>query len=206
MRHGNTGKQLSRNTSHRKALRRNMAASLFQHGKIRTTEPKAKELRRFVEKLITRARLGTLTARRAVIAELGHDRALFDNDGDEMDRTLVQTLMDDIAPRYADRPGGYTRIIHLADYRIGDAGREVILQLVPADSPAREDAKGTSRRRRRATKLRAAAGAATRAAAAAEGAKGEERAQAQAAAEAEAPVADQAAEGQPPAEPQEKKD
>jgi large subunit ribosomal protein L17 len=169
MRHGNTGKQLSRNTSHRKALRRNMAASLFQHGKIRTTEPKAKELRRFVEKLITRARLGTLTARRAVIAELGHDRALFDNDGDEMERSLVQTLMDDIAPRYVDRPGGYTRIIHLSDYRIGDAGREVIIELVPAGTPGREKPKGVSRRGRRATKLRAAVAAGSRAAAAAEG-------------------------------------
>lgn len=199
MRHGNTGKQLSRNTSHRKALRRNMAASLFQHGKIRTTAPKAKELRRFVEKLITRARLGTLTARRAVIAELGHDRAMFDNDGDEMDRTLVQTLMDEIAPRYADRPGGYTRIIRTSDRRIGDAGQVVILQLVPADSPAREDPKGTSRRKRRSAKLRAAVAAATRGVAAAGAAKAEAQAQ------AEAP-AEQAGEAEAPADQQEKKD
>lgn len=107
-----------------------MAASLLQHETIRTTEPKAKELRRFVEKLITTARKGTLHARRLIIAELGHDRAMFNVEEEMEDKTVVQKLFDEIAPRYADRPGGYTRIIRISDHRIGDNGTQVILQLV----------------------------------------------------------------------------
>lgn len=107
-----------------------MAASLLQHETIRTTEPKAKELRRFVEKLITTARKGTLHARRLIIAELGHDRAMFNVEEEMEDKTVVQKLFDEIAPRYADRPGGYTRIIRISDHRIGDNGSQVILQLV----------------------------------------------------------------------------
>jgi len=129
MRHSNAGRQLSRNSAHRKALRRNMAASLVQHGAIRTTGPKAKELRRFAERLITIAREGTLHARRRVISLL-RDRAMTDNDGEFLDKTVVQKLFDEIAPKYVDRPGGYTRIIRLAERRIGDAGEQVLLQLV----------------------------------------------------------------------------
>jgi large subunit ribosomal protein L17 len=134
MRHRVFGKQLSRNTAHRRSLRRNMAASLFQHGTIRTTVVKAKELRSFVEKLITLARRGTLDARRRVIAIL-RDRDIHTWDATEKDyvledKTVVQKLFDEIAPRYATRPGGYTRIIHLADRRIGDGGEQVLLQLV----------------------------------------------------------------------------
>lgn len=129
MRHRIFGKQLSRSTSHRKALRRNMAMSLFQHGAIKTTEPKAKELRPFVEKLITMARKNTLHARRLVLAELG-DRDMTDDSGDFLDKSVVQKLFDEVAPKYVDRPGGYTRIIHLNERRIGDGGKQVILQLV----------------------------------------------------------------------------
>jgi large subunit ribosomal protein L17 len=131
MRHRNAGKQLSRNTSHRKALRRNMAASLFEHGAVRTTEVKAKELRPFVEHLITVARRGTLEARRQVIAEM-QDRFMADkeHEGELLEKTVVQKLFDEIAPRYVDRPGGYTRIIRLSERRIGDAGNQVLLQLV----------------------------------------------------------------------------
>ncbi len=129
MRHRLAGKELSRTSSHRKAMRRNMAISLFQHGAIRTTEVKAKELRAFVEKLITTARQGTLHARRQVISVLGN-QPLYDGEGDSLDQTIIQKLFDEIAPRYIDRPGGYTRIIRLAERRIGDAGRQVILQLV----------------------------------------------------------------------------
>lgn len=143
MRHRISGRQLSRNTAHRKALRRNMAASLFEHGTIRTTVAKAKEVKPFVEKLITLARKGTLDARRRVIAIL-QDRDIVDAKGDLADKTIVQKLMDEVAPRYATRPGGYTRIIRLSDRRIGDAGETVLLQLVetssdqmyPDDSPA----------------------------------------------------------------------
>ncbi len=155
MRHRVQGKQLSRTTSHRKALRRNMAAALFQHGAIRTTEAKAKELRRFVEKLITIARQGTLHARRRLIAELG-ERDLFDDEGDLLEGTLIQTLMDEIGPRYTGRDGGYTRIIRLAEHRIGDAGTQVLLQLVEegagTESTGAAGSGGSSRRKQRAAK------------------------------------------------------
>jgi len=154
-----SGKRLGRTTSHRKAMRRNQAAALFEHGAIRTTEAKAKELRRFVEKLITVAKEGTLHARRRVIAELGRDRLMFDEQKEALDQTVVQKLFDEIAVRYEDRPGGYTRIIRLAERRIGDAGRQVILQLVE-ETPAsgtRDESQGESRRKRRAAKRHEAA-------------------------------------------------
>ncbi len=155
MRHRNSRKQLSRSTSHRKALRQNQARALFQHGAIRTTEVKAKQLRGFVEKLITTAKKGTLHARRLVVKELG-DRLMFDDEGEPMEQTVVQKLFDEVAPRYADRPGGYTRIIRISDTRIGDAGRQVILQLVEEEA-AEGDAGGTSRRKARAAKRHEAA-------------------------------------------------
>jgi large subunit ribosomal protein L17 len=134
-----------------------MAASLIQHGAIRTTTVKAKELRRFVERIITVAKKGTLHARRRVIAELG-DRAITDEQGDPMDRTVVQKLFDEVAPRYADRPGGYTRIIRLDERRIGDSGSQVILQLVEEGSGRSSGAGGgSSRRQRRAARRHEAA-------------------------------------------------
>ena len=158
MRHRMSGKRLGRTTSHRKAMRRNMAVSLFEHGAIRTTGQKAKELRRFVERLITLAKKGTLHARRRAIAELGHDRAIVDDEGEVQDKTVVQKLFDEIAPRFEDRPGGYTRIIQLSERRIGDAGEQVILQLVEeATSRPAETAEGQSRRKRRAAKRHEAA-------------------------------------------------
>lgn len=141
MRHRFAGKHLGRTSSHRKAMRRNMAVSLFQHGAIRTTAEKAKDLRRFAEKLITTARKGTLHARRQVISSLGCDRPLFDEEGVETGSTVVQKLFDEIAPRYAERPGGYTRIIRLAERRIGDAGSQVVLQLVEEGSGAKAGSK-----------------------------------------------------------------
>jgi large subunit ribosomal protein L17 len=153
MRHRVSGKQLSRNTAHRKALRRNMAASLFEHEAIRTTQAKARELRPFVERLITIARRNTLHARRQVIA-LMQDRAMVDEEGDLKDQSVVQKLFGEIAPRYAERPGGYTRIIRLAERRIGDGGRQVLMQLVEAAKPRTRQA-GTSRRRRRGRKTAA---------------------------------------------------
>jgi large subunit ribosomal protein L17 len=131
-----------------------MAASLFQHGAIRTTVAKAKELRRFVEKLITHAKKGTLHSRRLVISALGQDHAMYGVDEERLDKTVVQKLFDEIAPTYADRPGGYTRIVRLAERRIGDAGKQVIIQLVEEgkSAPVSSASKGASRRRRRATK------------------------------------------------------
>ena len=135
-----------------------MAASLIQHGAIRTTEAKAKELRRFVEKLITTARQGTLHARRQVIRILG-DRRIANDEGEIEDQTIVQKLFDEVAPRYVDRPGGYTRIIRLSDRRIGDAGKQVLLQLIE-EAPAKAGDVPTvaSRRKKRAQKRHAAAG------------------------------------------------
>jgi large subunit ribosomal protein L17 len=128
MRHLMRGRQLSRDTEHRKALRRNLAQSLFEHGKVRTTLPKAQEVRGFAEKLITIARQNTLTARRRVIALL-QDRRLTDKDQEFTGQTVIQKLFDEIAPAFGDRAGGYTRIIKLSDYRIGDGGDIVLLQL-----------------------------------------------------------------------------
>jgi large subunit ribosomal protein L17 len=133
------GRQLSRDTEHRKAMRRNLVQSLFEHGKVRTTLPKAKECRAFAEKLITLARAGTLKSRRRVVALLG-DRRLVDEEQEFITnekgrpRTLVQRLFEDVAPRFADRQGGYTRIIKLSDYRIGDGGSLVLLQLLTEES------------------------------------------------------------------------
>ena len=141
------GRQLSRDSEHRKAMRRNLVQSLFEHGKVRTTLPKALECRPFAEKLITLARGGTLNDRRRVIALL-NDRRLTDEDQEFIkndrgqDKTVVQKLFDDIAPKFADRQGGYTRIIKLSDYRIGDGGSLVLLQLLTEESAPT----GTARR------------------------------------------------------------
>lgn len=129
------GRQLSRDSEHRKALRRNLVQSLFEHGAIRTTGPKAKEVKALAEKMITLAKTGTLTSRRAVIATL-QDRRVTDEDQefiiDEKGRemTVVRRLFDEIAPKFTERNGGYTQIIKTADFRIGDGGDIVVLQLV----------------------------------------------------------------------------
>src|SRR4029077_3357928 len=142
MRHMIRGRQLSRDTEHRKALRRNMVQSLFEHGKVRTTLPKAKEVRAMAEKLITLARKKDLTARRRAIAIL-QDRRLVDEEQEFTGQSVIQKLFDEVAPAFADRQGGYTRIIKLSDYRIGDAANLVRLQLLTEESAPR----GTARRR-----------------------------------------------------------
>ena len=135
------GRQLSRDSEHRMAMRRNLVQSLFEHGKVRTTMPKAKEVRAMAEKLITLARTKTVNARRRVIATL-QDRRLTDEDQEFTGQTVVQKLFDEIAPQFADRPGGYTRIIKLSDFRIGDGGSLVLLQLLTEKAAPR----GTIRR------------------------------------------------------------
>lgn len=139
------GRQLSRDTEHRLALRRNLVQSLIEHGAIRTTLPKAKEVKGFAEKLITEAKKGTLTARRRVIAAL-NDRRLVDENFDFIEegptRTIVQKLFNEVAPKYKGRNGGYVRIVKTAKWRIGDAGDIVILQLIGEDTAP----KGTVRR------------------------------------------------------------
>ncbi len=131
MRHRVVGRRLSVTPSHRKAILRNMAQSLIEHGQIKTTLPKAKELVRFIEPIITQARKGTLHARRLVISRL-NDRFMTDpNDRDLLaDDTVVQKLFKEIGPHFKDRQGGYTRIIKTSEWRIGDAGDWVIVQLV----------------------------------------------------------------------------
>lgn len=148
------GRQLSRDTEHRKALRRNMAQSLFEHGKIRTTVAKAKEIRPFVEKLITLARRADLTSRRKVISMM-QDRRLTDEDQEFIlhdngrEKTVVQKLFTDIAPQFADRQGGYTRIIKLPEYRIGDAADVVLLQLCTEESAPKGSARRSAGLRRK---------------------------------------------------------
>ena len=129
MRHSNSGKKLSRNPSHRKALLRNMSKALLTHGRIRTTEVKAKELRGVVESLITLARRNDVAARRLAYRELGSHQ-------------LVQKLFDEIAPRFAGIPGGYTRVVKLAMPRRGDCAPMAIIELTKqaAEAPAEAQA------------------------------------------------------------------
>ena len=188
-RHLMRGRQLSRDTEHRKALRRNMAQSLFEHGTIRTTEAKAKEVRPFVERLITLARRNDLTSRRRVI-QLMQDRRVTDEEQEFItndkgrELTVVQRLFNEVAPKLTDRRGGYTRIVKTAEYRIGDAANVVVLQLVTEESAP----KGTARRslglrRKRNERKHQFAGRALKAA---RGAKGETKSEAP----AETPGAD----------------
>lgn len=116
MRHLSRGRKLNRSSSHRTALARSQATALLRHGRIKTTVTKAKNLQPYVEKLITTARGGDLHARRLVAREI-HDL------------DVQRKLMDDIAPRYAERPGGYTRIYRLTSRR-GDGTQEALIELV----------------------------------------------------------------------------
>jgi large subunit ribosomal protein L17 len=135
------GRQLSRDSEHRKAMRRNLVQSLFEHGQVRTTKPKAQEVKGLAEQLITLARAGTLNNRRRAIALL-QDRRLTDEEQEFTGQTVIQKLFAEIGPKFADRKGGYTRIIKLSDYRIGDGGSLVLLQLLTEEAAPR----GTIRR------------------------------------------------------------
>lgn len=127
MRHRKSYKSLSRDTQHRRALLRNLAQSLFEHETVRTTVVKAKEVRPFAERMITLAKKQSIASRRRVTAEL-RDREVMDMDAEH--RNVVERLFKEIAPRYADRPGGYTRIIRLPQRRKGDDASMCMLQLV----------------------------------------------------------------------------
>ena len=116
MRHRNSGRQLSRNSSHRHALLRNMATSLLRHETIRTTVPKAKELRRVVEPLITLAKVDSLAKRRLAYSRL-------------RDESVVEKLFADLGPRFKARAGGYTRILKM-EPRPGDSADMALMQLV----------------------------------------------------------------------------
>ena len=116
MRHANRGRKLGRTAEHREALLRNMAISLFRHGRINTTTEKAKELRPFAERLITLAKRGDLHARRLAARDIA-------------DRDVLVQLFDSIAPRFAERPGGYTRVLKLG-HRRGDGAELAMIELV----------------------------------------------------------------------------
>jgi large subunit ribosomal protein L17 len=146
MRHRNSGRQLSRNSSHRHALLRNMAASLLRHETIRTTVPKAKELRRVVEPLITLAKADSLAKRRVAFSRL-------------RDSDVVEKLFADLGPRFKARSGGYTRILKM-EPRPGDSADMALMQLVEAAAvPAEktEDAKAAKAPRKTKTKKTAPA-------------------------------------------------
>ncbi len=124
MRHQRAGKKLGRDASHRRALYANLACSLFEHGRIRTTEAKAKAVKPFAEQMITLGKRGDLAAQRHAVAVL-------------RSKPLVRKLFAEVAPRFADRPGGYTRIVKLGP-RQGDAAPMAYLELVdhvPARAP-----------------------------------------------------------------------
>ena len=122
MRHARAGKKLGRDSAHRKALYSNLAGALIEHGRIRTTEAKAKAVKPFAEKMITLGKRGDLAARRHALAEL-------------RSQDVVHRLFADVAPRFAERPGGYTRIVKLGP-RQGDAAAMVYLELVDYDAAA----------------------------------------------------------------------
>ena len=116
MRHHRAGRKLGRDSAHRKALYANLAGALFEHGRIKTTLAKAKEVRPIAEQLITLARRGDVHARRQALAYL-------------RSQDVVHTLFSEVAPRFADRPGGYSRVVKLGP-RQGDAAEMAYLELV----------------------------------------------------------------------------
>lgn len=123
MRHRTAGRKFSRTAEHRKALFANMAAALIKHEQIVTTLPKAKDLRRVAERLITLAKRGDMHARRLVAARL-------------RDEKMVAKLFDTIGPRYKERPGGYTRVLK-AGFRYGDSAPRAVIELVDRDVNAK---------------------------------------------------------------------
>ena len=123
MRHGKSGRKLNRTSSHRKAILGNMAAALIKHEQIITTLPKAKELRPFVEKLVTLGKKGGLSARRQASAQLPEEK-------------WAAKLFETLGPRYADRAGGYTRVMK-AGFRYGDNAPMAVIEFVDRDPDAR---------------------------------------------------------------------
>ena len=160
MRHHLSGRQLSRNSSHRHALMRNLSVSLLRHETIRTTLPKAKELRRVVEPLITLAKSDGEANRRVAFSRL-------------RDADVVEKLFADLGPRFKARPGGYTRILRMLP-RPGDSAPMALMQLVEGPAVAEEEPAGEKKKRTRKTKTAAKA-------------KGKAKAEAAEAAPSEAP-------------------
>ncbi len=131
MRHHKSGRKLNRTSSHREAMFRNMTSSLFRHEEIRTTLPKAKELRRVAEPLITMAKRPSLARRRLAFSRL-------------RDATAVSKLFNELGPRFHDRPGGYTRILKCG-YRSGDNAPMALIQLVDRSVGSESDSKDSGK-------------------------------------------------------------
>ena len=123
MRHGIAHRKLNRTASHRKAMLANMAASLIKHEQITTTLPKAKELKPYMDKLVTLGKKGDLHARRQAISKI-------------RDKQQVSKLFETLGPRYSERPGGYTRVVK-AGFRYGDAAPMAIIELIDRDPAAK---------------------------------------------------------------------
>lgn len=134
MRHLKSGRKLSRSSAHRAALYRNLVAQLMRRDRIRTTDAKAKEVRRFADRMVTLGKRGTLAARRRAAAFL-------------RDPLAVRRLFAEVAPRFADRPGGYTRIVKLG-YRTGDAARLSMIELTGTSESVESSSKKRPRRPR----------------------------------------------------------
>ncbi len=132
MRHNHSGRKLNRTAAHRKMLKRNLVTALFDHERIQTTVIKAKEMRPLAEKLITYAKRGDLHARRMAARKIN-------------DPAVLQKLFEEIGPRYAERPGGYTRILRLSGARRGDNAEMALLELV--DNTARPKSLDSKKRR-----------------------------------------------------------
>src|SRR2546425_8196292 len=141
MRHNVGYRKLGRTKEHRRALLRNLATDLFRHERLTTTLPKARELRPFAEKLITLARRDDLHARRQVVSQIS-------------DRVVVKKLFDTLGPRFASRPGGYTRALKLGP-RQGDGADMAIVELVGAEPTFKKQKDDKKVRRERKTKSRA---------------------------------------------------
>ncbi len=123
MRHRRSGRRLNRTPSHRRAMFANMAAALIKHEQVVTTLPKAKELRRFTDRLITLAKRGNLHSRRLAVSRI-------------RDEAMVKKLFDVLGPRYKERSGGYTRVLK-AGFRYGDSAPMAVIELVDRDEDAR---------------------------------------------------------------------
>ncbi|MBC8174654.1 MAG: 50S ribosomal protein L17 [Candidatus Marinimicrobia bacterium] len=140
MRHQKRGRKLGRTASHRKALLANLASSLIEHKRIVTTDAKAKETRKFIEPIITKAKKGDIHSRRMVLRKIPR-------------KNIVKILFEEIAPKYTDRPGGYTRIVKLG-FRDNDSAPVSLLELVDFEVKSRksEESKKTKKSKKKATK------------------------------------------------------
>lgn len=144
MRHLKQGRKLNRTSAHRKALLRNLALSLIRHGRIKTTDAKAKELRRYADRIVTLGKRGDLAARRKAFALIASHGA-------------VKKLFDEIAPRFKERNGGYTRVVKFAERR-GDAAPLSVVEFTGAEEQPRKQRKKSKGRQERQEARRAAAG------------------------------------------------